>query len=370
MILLKTTRDQLLLPLQFVSGVVEKKHTLPILAHVLLIKKANTLTFQATDIEVQITTESEVIGEEEGAITVNAKKFQDILRSLPETSEIRLELEDKKVLIRAGKSRFTLQSLPADDFPRLALSEETSQKITLTQKTLRQLFAETQFAMAVQDVRYYLNGLLFLIEGKSLKAVSTDGHRLAYSAITLNTEEELPHQEFILPRKTVIELNRLLSDSEETLQIDLSNNQIRFRFGKVDLISKLIDGKFPDYQRVIPPSFKNTVLLNRVTFLQSLMRAAILTNEKFRGVRLLLEEGSLKIIAANSEQEEAQEELDIDYTGKPLDLGFNISYLLDVLNHIATDTFEWCLNEDAASSTLFKLPEQDRFKYVVMPMRI
>jgi len=360
----------LLAPLQSVSGIVEKRHTLPILSNVLLEKKADLLTLLATDIEIQITTTTiAATGDGDGSVTVGARKLQDILRSLPESAEVSLNLDDKRLQVRAGKSRFTLQTLPAEDFPRMALSDGDLKKITVTQKQFRQLLAQTQFSMAAQDVRYYLNGLLLLIDGNELRAVATDGHRLAYASMPLEAEVASTRQELILPRKTVIELSRLLADNDDPLLIELASNQIRFKFGHINLVSKLIDGKFPDYERVIPATLKNVVALNRAALLQSMVRAAILTNEKFRGVRLVLSAGIMKIMAANAEQEEAQEEIEVDYSGDEIDVGFNVGYLLDVLNNTSVETVEWGFN-DASSSALLSVPGNDRFKYVVMPMRI
>lgn len=368
MLLIKTQRDTLLSPLQSVSGIVEKRHTLPILSNVLLEKKGDALTFLATDIEIQITTSAAAEGGEgDGAVTVGARKLQDILRSLPEGTEVSLVLEEKRLLVRGGKSRFTLQTLPADDFPRMAIGNDDAKRFSVTQKQFRQLLAQTQYAMAAQDVRYYLNGLLLLTEGKELRAVATDGHRLAFASMEI--EAELPRQELILPRKTVLELNRLLADSDDALEITLSANQVRFAFGNVVLVSKLIDGKFPDYERVIPATLKNSLELGRTALLQSMVRAAILTNEKFRGVRLVLQGNSLKVMAANAEQEEAQEELEVEYAGDSLDVGFNVGYVLDVLNNVSNDTVTLNFN-DANSSALITVPGNDRFKYVVMPMRI
>ena len=370
MLLIKTNRDTLLAPLQSVSGIVEKRHTLPILSNVLLEKKDDKLTLLATDIEIQITTSTAAdSGSGDGAVTVGARKLQDILRSLPDTAEVSLNLEDKRLQLKAGKSRFSLQTLPAEDFPRMALAEGESRSFTVTQKQFRQLLGQTQFSMAAQDVRYYLNGLLLLVDGSELRAVATDGHRLAYASMALDGEVSESRQELILPRKTVLELSRLLADSDEPLLIELAANQIRFKFGQISLVSKLIDGKFPDYERVIPATLKNVVTLNRATLLQSMVRAAILTNEKFRGVRLVLTPGSMKIMAANAEQEEAQEEIEVDYSGDSIDVGFNVGYLLDVLNNSSVEAVEWGFN-DANSSALLTIPGNDRFKYVVMPMRI
>jgi DNA polymerase-3 subunit beta len=370
MILLKTQRDSLLAPLVSVSGIVERRHTLPILSNVLLEKKEDRLTFLATDIEIQVTTSAEIGGgDSDSAVTVSARKLQDILRSLSENSEVMLSIEDRRLQIKAGRSRFNLLTLPAEDFPRMSLAETEPRRIELTQKQFRSLLGQAQFAMATQDVRYYLNGLLLLFDEGELRVVATDGHRLAYVSMELGEQAPPAKQELILPRKTVLELSRLLVDSEDPVYIDLMPSQIRFQFGNIVLVSKLIDGKFPDYERVIPTGLKNSVALNRISLLQSLNRAAILTNEKFRGVRLILTPGSLKIVAANQEQEEAQEEIEIDYSGEPIDVGFNVGYLLDMLNNASSELVEWAFS-DASSSALLTLPGNAHFKYVVMPMRI
>jgi DNA polymerase-3 subunit beta len=368
MIILKCARDTLLSPLQAVSGIVEKRHTLPILSNVLLEKQGERLTLLATDIEIQITTgRSPVGGEGDGAVTLAAKKLQDILRSLPESAEITLDKEGTRLLLKAGKSRFSLQTLPADDFPRMTIAEGGEKTFSVTQKEFRALISKTQYAMASQDVRYYLNGLMLMVDGQELRSVATDSHRLAYNSMAI--EADLPQQEMILPRKTVLELNRLLSDSDEPLKVSVSGSQIRFEFGATVLVSKLIDGKFPDYERVIPAHLENRMTVNRQTLHTAMSRAAILTNDKFHGVRIILDDNTLKIIAANAEQEEAQEEIEVRYTGAPLDIGFNVTYLLDVFNNLSGDDIEWSFN-DANSSALITVPDNDRFKYVVMPMRI
>ena len=368
MVLIKTHRDTLLAPLQSVSGIVERRHTLPILSNVLLEKQGDKLTLLATDIEIQITTSTiGAGGDGDGAVTVGARKLQEILRSLPEKTEVSLVLEDKRLQVRAGKSKFSLQTLPADDFPRMTIADGETREFQLSQKAFRQLLGKTQYSMAAQDVRYYLNGLMLLVEGKELRAVATDGHRLAYASVEI--EADLPRQELILPRKTVLELNRLLIDSDDALKITLTANQIRFAFGSVVLVSKLIDGKFPDYERVVPATLRNHMTVGRQALMQAMTRAAILTNEKFRGVRVVLSENSLKLIAANAEQEEAQDEIEVNYQGEAIDVGFNVGYLLDVLNNISAEEVQWSFN-DANSSALISIPGNDRFKYVVMPMRI
>ncbi len=368
MLLIKSLRDNILMPLQSVCGIVEKRHTLPILSNVLIEKSGDQLTLLATDIEIQIKTHTAGAGgTEKSAVTVGARKLQDILRSLPDSAEVSLELSDKRMQVRAGKSRFNLQTLPAEDYPRMAQADSEQARLQLTQKQFKRLISLVQYAMAQQDIRYYLNGLLLVVMGNEIRVVATDGHRLAYASEQL--PESLPRTEVILPRKTVIELSRLLADNDEALDIQLSPNQAIFRFGDIELVSKLIDGKFPDYERVIPQNHNKVITIPRTTLLQSLHRAAILTNEKFRGVRVVLAPGSLKIISSNADQEEAQEELEINYDAEALDIGFNVTYLLDVLNNVSNEAVEIRL-ADANSSALITLPGNDYFKYVVMPMRI
>ena len=368
MLLIKTKRDNILMPLQSVCGIVEKRHTLPILSNVLIEKSGDQLTLLATDIEIQIRTHTTGTGgPEKTAVTVGARKLQDILRSLPDSAEISLELSDKRLQVRSGKSRFNLQTLPAEDYPRMSQAESEQAGFQLTQKQFKRLIGLVQYAMAQQDIRYYLNGLLLIVTGDEIRVVATDGHRLAYANEKLS--KTLPRTEVILPRKTVLELSRLLEDNDEELDIHLSPNQALFRFGDIELVSKLIDGKFPDYERVIPQGHNKVITVPRTVLLQSLHRAAILTNEKFRGVRVVLAAGTLKIISSNSDQEEAQEELEISYDAEALDIGFNVTYLLDVLNNVSNEEVEIRL-ADANSSALITLPGNDSFKYVVMPMRI
>ncbi len=367
MLLFKGPRDQILAPLQSVCGIVEKRHTLPILSNVLMEKDGERLTLLATDIEIQIRTAATGAGPEKAAMTVAARKLQDILRSLPESSEVSLSLDEKRLTLKAGKSRFNLQTLPAEDFPRMVAADGAKSALSLTQKQFKRLLALVQYSMAQQDIRYYLNGLLLVVTGSEIRVVATDGHRLAYAAEDIGGNHE--RLEVILPRKTVLELSRQLADNDEALEITLTPTQAQFRFGDIELVSKLIDGKFPDYERVIPQNHNKVITLERNVLLQSLLRAAILTNEKFRGVRLVLSPGSLKIISTNAEQEEAQDELEIDYQAETLDVGFNVTYLLDVLNNVTAESVE-CRLADANSSALITLPGNDRFKYVVMPMRI
>jgi DNA polymerase III subunit beta len=368
MALVKAKCDELLEPLSSVSGIIERRHTLPILSNVLIDRADGTLSFLATDIEIQITARSALAaGGDARPVTVGARKLLDILRALPGSTEVSVQQQDKRMLVKAGKSRFTLQTLPAEDFPRLAKPGGEAARFSLPQKALRRLLGLVQYAMAQQDIRYYLNGLLVLVEDRQLRLVATDGHRLAYAAMQLPSS--LPRVEVIVPRKTVLELSKLLADSDEEVSIELSGTQAAFSFGAVELISKLVDGKFPDYTRVIPTQHKNLVRLDREVLRQSLQRAAILSNEKFRGVRWVLTDGSLKIVSSNAEQEEAQEELEVQYSGDALDIGFNVNYLLDVLNNAPGSEVE-CHFGDAASSALLQFPAEPEFKYVVMPMRI
>ena len=368
MVLVKAKRDEILGPLSAVSGIIERRHTLPILSNVLIDRGAEALSFLATDIEIQIQARSAVgLAGEARAVTVGARKLVDILRALPEGAEVTLQQQDKRLLVKAGKSRFTLQTLPAEDFPRLAKPAGEVARFSMSQKALRRLLGLVQYAMAQQDIRYYLNGLLMVVEEKQLKLVATDGHRLAYASLELKAD--LPRQEVIVPRKTVLELAKLLADNDEEVKVELAATQAAFSFGSVELVSKLVDGKFPDYTRVIPTTHKNKLQIDREPLRQALLRAAILSNEKFRGVRWVLSDGSLKIVSSNAEQEEAHEELEVKYSGDSLDIGFNVNYLLDVLNNVSGSVID-CAFGDSSSSALLSYSSEKDFKYVVMPMRI
>ena len=368
MLILQAERDALLKPLLAVTGIVERRHTLPILSNVLIEKKADAVSFLATDLEIQITTAShDDIAGEAFRLTTSAKKLQDILRAIPGNATVTLEQQDGRLTLKAGKSRFNLQTLPADDFPLLSAASAAEASFSLAQRDLKRLIAQVQYAMAVQDIRYYLNGLLLQTEGNQVRLVATDGHRLAFASADIDAN--LAKSEVILPRKTILELYKLLQDSDEQINVELLSNQARFSFGSTVIISKIVDGKLPDYNRVIPLDNNNIFLLERVTFLQALQRAAILANEKFRGVRLVLRPGTLSILCTNSEQEEADEELEIAYQGASLEIGFNINYLLDVLTNLPADTVQLAFG-DAVRAVLVTIPEHATFKYVVMPMRI
>ena len=363
----QVARDALLKPLQAVAGIVERRHTLPILANVLLEQKEGRLHVTATDLEMQITAVADLAGKDGQATTVGARKLQELLRALPDDATINVDSAGSRMTVRAGRSRFNLQTLAAADYPRISLGHEQLQTLSLPQKNFRALIKLAEFAMAQQDIRYYLNGMLLVIDKASLQAVATDGHRLSWASMSV--VGDYTRQEVILPRKTVLELSKLLGEVDDPVTIDVLANQVRFRFGSVELVSKVVDGKFPDYNRVIPTGHSRTFDVERVELLSALQRAAILSNEKFRGVRLVLSADELKIICTNTEQEEAEEQLEVSYKGDALDIGFNITYLLDVLQNVSSERIRLAFG-DANSSALITMPGRDDYKYVVMPMRI
>ena len=368
MIVLKATQERVLSVLQSVSGIVERRHTLPILANVLIRKTGSSLQFTTSDLEIQIRTESELDGDAGNfTTTVGARKLIDILRSMPTDQTVSLESSQNKLILKGGKSRFTLQTLPAEDFPLVQESASFGPVFSVPQKTLKDLLNQVSFSMAVHDIRYYLNGILFVAEGKQLSLVATDGHRLAYASALLDVE--VPRQEVILPRKTVLEMQRLLNDKEGAIEMQFANNQAKFSFEGMEFVTKLVEGKFPDYNRVIPKNHKNTVTLGRTSLLACLQRTAILTSEKFKGVRLNLDPGTLRVASSNAEQEEAVDELEIDYGGDSIEIGFNVTYLIDVLSNMDQDMVKLDL-ADSNSSALITIPDNTTFKYVVMPMRI
>lgn len=403
MFVLETRKDALLKPLQAAVGVVERKHTLPILANVLIEPVGDRTALVATDLELEISTWTSQATVAETALTVSARKLLDICRAMPDGEVIKLELDGEQLKLRAGKSRFSLQTLPARDFPRMQLARagatfhamsqartENTQfslqnptwsdssriwstegeaiRLALPQGRLRHLLARVQYAMAVQDIRYYLNGLLISLQGDRLVVAATDGHRLALDAATLpDTHEQ--GVDVILPRKTVQELIKLLDESETPVDLQLSRSQVMIAQSGFELRSKVVDGKFPDYQRVIPSGYEKSFVIERERLNQALARTAILTNEKYRGVHLALTHGSLRLSCNNNEQEEAQEELEVDYQKDPLDISFNVQYLQDVLNNLDSETVQ-CGFGDASSSMLITVPGEEHFRYVVMPMRI
>ena len=372
MIVLKTAQEKVLSALQAVAGIVERRHTLPILANVLIRKTGEQIELTTSDLEIQVRTRAELGGDGGNfSTTVGARKLIDILRSMPTDQIVTLTANQNKLTLQGGKSRFTLQTMPSDDFPLVQEAADFGPAFSVPQKALKDLINQVHFAMAVHDIRYYLNGILFVAEGKNLTLVATDGHRLALAQATLDVE--IPKQEVILPRKTVLELQRLLRDDKEggdsQIEMRFAGNQAKFSFSGMEFVTKLVEGKFPDYNRVIPKNHKNAVTLGRAPFLASLQRAAILTSEKFKGVRVNIEPGTLRIASSNAEQEEAKEELEIDYGGDAIEIGFNVTYLIDALSNMSVEMIKLEL-QDTNSSALITVPEQAGFKYVVMPMRI
>jgi DNA polymerase-3 subunit beta len=362
------TREQILGPLQSVIGVVERKQTMPVLANVLLAAKGNRLSVTGTDLEVELVAAGEVSVAQPGEITVPGRKLLDIAKSLPEKAAVTVTLDGEKLKITAGRSRFTLSTLAATEFP-VVDSVNATQTITLPQAELSRLIGKTHFSMAQQDVRYYLNGTLLETDGKTLRTVATDGHRLAIAETELAAAgKNVQAQQVIVPRKGVLELQRILGSTGD-VEIQIGTNHIRLQIGDIRFTSKLIDGKFPEYGRVIPASPGKIVVVDRDLIRAALQRTAILSNEKYRGVRVSLAKNSVKLQAHNPEQEEAQDEVEVDYSGDELEIGFNVTYLLDALSAVDTETVEIGLT-DANSSCLIRSPGTTASRYVVMPMRL
>ena len=364
---IQINRETLLKPLTSVTSIVEKRHTLPILSNLLLEVKQNKIHLTATDLEMQISLTVDSATSGDFSTTLSAKKLLDICRSLPDNADINMNTTESRITLKAAKSRFNLQTLPAVDYPVMTKTQGNTTLVVLAQRELKDLLKQVEFAMAQQDIRYYLNGLLFEIAANKLNIVGTDGHRLSFTSTELKQNYE--KQDVILPRKTVVELIKLLDDSDDEVQIELASNQVNFSFANLKLISKVIDGKFPDYNRVIPVGHQNTFSVERLNVLLAMQRASILSNEKYRGIRMVLSNNNLKLISTNSDQEEAEEELEINYSGDALDIGFNVTYLIDVLNNTNSDQANFSF-ADANSSCLITIPNNPNYKYVVMPMRI
>ncbi len=359
-------REKLLAPLQAVMGVVERRQTMPVLANVLLNVRQGKLFFTATDLEVELVSASEVTVLEPGDITVPGRKFLDILRSLPEKLTVSLSMEAEKVVIKAGRSRFSLSTLPALEFPIID-DIHAQQSVQLARKELLRLLQKTHFSMAQQDVRFYLNGMLLEIDGQLLRAVATDGHRLAVSEASLNMKANTS-QQVIVPRKGVLELQRILTE-EGDAELAIGTNHVRAQIGDVRFTSKLIDGRFPEYSRVIPAAATHAIKADRDVLRQALQRTSILSNEKYRGIRMTVKKNVLTVQAHNPEQEEAEEEIEVGYAGNDLEVGFNVNYLLDALAAIDGQEVELGLT-DSNSSCLIRSPGNTGSRYVVMPMRL
>ncbi len=364
---LQIEKETLLNPLQQIIGAVEKRQTMPALSNVLLRATENKLTLTATDLEIELVSQISMIVDEPGEITVPARKLLDICKSLPNEAMIKFSVKDNKALILSGRNRFSLATLPATDFP--AIDEINSlYQFDITQKTLRDIIDKTAFAMAQQDVRYYLNGLMFEVSANILRAVATDGHRLAYCE--KQTNAEIPDiKQVILPRKGVLELVRLLSEEDDIAKVTLGSNHLQVEFNELKLTSKLIDGRFPDYNRVMPEAGKNVITADRDQLRQALIRASILSNEKYRGIRLVLEKNLIKLQTHNPDHEEADIEQEVVYNGDNIEIGFNVNYMLDVLNVTNSDTVQASLR-DSSTSFLLTYPDQTDCKYVIMPMRL
>jgi DNA polymerase III subunit beta len=363
---LTAEREKLLGPLQAVIGVVERRQTMPVLANVLLAVADGKLSIAATDLEVELVAATEVTVQQPGDITVPGRKFLDILRALPEKSSVSMSTEGEKVVIRAARSRFTLSTLPAGEFPVID-DINAQQTVQIPRKELARLLEKTHFSMAQQDVRYYLNGMLLEIDGAMLRAVATDGHRLALCEAALETKAKTS-QQVIVPRKGVLELQRVLTE-EGTAAVAIGTNHVRAQIGDVRFTSKLIDGRFPEYSRVIPAAPGAAIRADRDILRQALQRTAILSNEKYRGIRINVRNNAITVQAHNPEQEEAEEEIEVSYQGDELEVGFNVNYLLDALAAIEGQEVELGLT-DSNSSCLIRSPGNASARYVVMPMRL
>jgi len=360
-------REQLLRPLQLVTGVVERRQTLPVLANLLISARDGVLQMTGTDLEVELVARCEAQIDAEGDITLPARKLADIWRSLGDGVEVTVALEGDRAVVRSGRSRFSLATLPAADFPQVP-GGDADVTLTLPQKALRALIDDVGFAMAQQDVRYFLNGMLLEVTDSHVRAVATDGHRLAMSTFEISNPTVAKKNQSIVQRKGVLELSRLLDDGE-TIELHMGGNHLRVQAGAYTLTTKLVDGQFPDYEKVVPADGSRYLVGDRETLRQAFQRASILSNEKYRGVRLIMTEEQLTIQANNPEQEEAEETVAIEFSGDTLEIGFNVSYLLDVLGVLDTDAVRLSVS-DANSSALIEGVGNESAVYVVMPMRL
>ncbi|WP_016954727.1 DNA polymerase III subunit beta [Catenovulum sp. SX2] len=362
------SREDILKPLQLATGTVERRHTLPILSNVLLDINDGVLSITGTDLEVELVASVELVqASDDGQITVPAKKLFDICKGLSDSALIEFSLTDTKLQIKSGRSKYSLSTLPAKDFPNL---EEWASEINFAvkQKDLKTMIDRTAFSMANQDVRYYLNGMSLETSGNQIRCVTTDGHRLALMRLDLENES-LDESQVIIPRKGVTEISRLIEDSDDNVYISIGSNHIRLSSGSFTFTSKLVDGRFPDYRRVLPKGGDKEIIADKGYIKQAFARAAILSNEKFRGVRLNLASGELTITATNPEQEVAEEVVEVNYQGSELEIGFNVAYIIDVLNSLESDEVKITLG-DANSSALIEDNQDDAAIYVVMPMRL
>ncbi|MGH8205045.1 MAG: DNA polymerase III subunit beta [Steroidobacteraceae bacterium] len=358
-------RESLLAALQSVIGVVERRQTMPILANLLFSAEQGKLAITATDLEVELVASAEIKSGADGRITIPGRKLLDICRSLPEGVTLTFNQDGDKITVKAGKSRFVLATLPAGDFPVIdELAQQ--QSLQIPQADLRRLLDKTHFSMAQQDVRYYLNGMLLETDGQMLRTVATDGHRLALCEMDLPAK--VGNQQVIVPRKGVLELQRLLG-TEGDVQVTIGSNHIRAQIGDVRFTSKLIDGRFPEYSRVIPSAPAKAIVADREVLRSALQRTAILANEKYRGIRLALRTNTVTLQAHNPEQEEAEEQVEVNYKGDELEVGFNVGYLLDALAAVDGAEVEIGVT-DGNSSCLVRAPGTTSARYVVLPLRL
>ncbi len=361
------SRDALLKPLQVVSGAVERRHTIPILSNALIQVSGDEIRLTGTDLEVELVARCAVDKAVDGRVTVPAKKFLDIIRSLPDGATVEFSAAEDKALVRSGRSKFSLATLPAEDFPNIDQWDSDIQLVT-AQSILKDLIEATHFSMANQDVRYYLNGMLFETDANVLRTVATDGHRLAMSSCAIG-QPNLTGRQVIVPRKGVMELMRLLDSPDSEIKVAIGTNHIRVETNGISFTSKLVDGRFPDYRRVLPQGGDKTVIADRELLKHACSRASILSNEKYRGVRVSLSSGEMCLTANNPEQESAEEIIEVDYQGDSLEIGFNVSYLIDVLNTVQGSKVKLTLSGPDASG-LIEDSEDDSSLYVVMPMRL
>lgn len=361
-------RDVILKALQQLSGVVERRQTLPVLGNILVRANDGYITLAATDLEVELIIKLTCEVDTTGEATIPARKWLDICRNLAEDATLTISLNGDRATLQAGRSRFTLSTLPSTEFP--LIEEITTQtRFAIAQSSLKTVFDATHFSMAQQDVRYYLNGLMMEMTSNLLRSVATDGHRLAMRDLNVDIDINEEVRQVIVPRKGIQELMRLLSDNDDEVSIVVGSSHIRLEIGDMTFTSKLIDGRFPDYKRVLPEGGNNILLADKELLRQTLVRVAILSNEKYRGIRMILQNNNLQVMAHNPEQEEAEDEIAVEYSGDEFEIGFNANYLLDAINAVTTDQVKVILT-DSNSSCLIQAPDDEASNYVVMPMRL
>ena len=361
-------RDVILKSLQRLSGVVERRQTLPVLGNILVKAEDNLLILAATDLEVELIIRQECVVDEPGEATIPARKWLDICKNLPDDATITLSSNNDKAVLQSGRSRFTLATLPATEFPLIEEINTQSQYKT-TQGVLKAIFDATHFSMAQQDVRYYLNGLMMEMSSNLLRSVATDGHRLAMKDVVMDLDVNEDKRQVIVPRKGIQELMRLLNENDDEISVVVGSSHIRMTMNDMTFTSKLIDGRFPDYERVMPEGGTNVLQADKESLRQTFIRVAILSNEKYRGIRIILSKDKLQVMAHNPEQEEAEDELAIQYQGDEFEIGFNANYLLDAINAVKSEEVQLVL-KDPNSSCVIKDANDDSSSYVVMPMRL